>query len=231
MRKPRNILNLVQKINPLQFIFQRGVYKSIINPGSKKPFEFGMLSEVEDMFQFDINQHPRTFEGLYNEKEGKLNLTFWGILMSTKRICLLHQVCLFVYGLCPIMISYFTKIFLLELEKNKTSQKDLLWLVSVIFLLGVTESIFDANQTLFYKLQTTKAQNLIKVRLIEVKFNARDQMIQIFSASIQNQEFLLFSISFEIFSKKLTNFRVYSFRSWLRFLLNNQIPSNLGRSL
>ena len=157
-------LNFTQNLNPLEFIFQPTIYRRIINPGLKKPFDYEMLSEVEEVFQFDINQDPRTFKGLYNEEDGKLRLTFWRILMNNKRICFIYTLCLFFSSLCPILVAYYTKEFLLELQKKRAILKDLLWLVLKIMLFGISRSIFDCQQILFGALFSTYNQNLIKVK-------------------------------------------------------------------
>ena len=157
------LLNLTQNLSFVEYLFRPTAYSRIIGPGSNRPFEFEMLSKVEENLQFDIKQHPSTFKTLYNEMENKLAITFWRLLTSTTKVWVLEEINLFLFLGFQISISLLTKGFLNELGEESPSGLTLAILVISMVVIGLGMTIFHSNSLLYNYVLMNIWENKVKV--------------------------------------------------------------------
>ena len=156
-------LNLTQNLSVMEYTFRPSAYSKIIGPGSQKPFEFDMLSEVEDCLQFNVKTHPGNFKSLFSEVEQKLSITFWGLLKGVSIVWLFEEINLLFFMFCQIAISLLTKYFLDAMAKQKPSSSSLTLLVLGIVFSGIGMSIFHMNYLLYNCFLMNINENWVKV--------------------------------------------------------------------
>ena len=162
----KETLNLTRNLSIIEYVFRISAYTKIIGPGSQTPFEYEMLSEVEEDLQFDMRRSCESFEFLYDKEEKKLKISFWRLLRASSRMWLLEEINNILFNLCKIGTGIFTKVFLDELEKDRVSSLFLLLLVGIMTGLGLFQTIFHTNYALFNGIMNRSNENNIKVKII-----------------------------------------------------------------
>ena len=159
----RGLLNLTTTLNPLEYLFLPSVYSRVISPGSTNPFEFSMLSDVEEDFQFDIKRKASSFDLIYNEKKKKIQLSFFKLLRRSGRMWLIEEITLFFFRFSAILTAFYTKAVLHTIEEVEFDPKKLWFNYWMLIGSVLGQTIFQTNMTTFNSLLEKKIDNVVKV--------------------------------------------------------------------
>ena len=174
---PTEKLNLGTSLNPLEYIYLPSIYSRVIAPGAKKPFEFNMLSDVEEQFQFDITRKPSSYTWLYNKKKKKVKLSFWKLLRMFGRLWLLEEISLLGFRSFGILTAVRTRSMLDSLGTDEIEEY-VLW-AEFGLLMGsmILQSLFQTNLLTFCNLQQACFENVVKVSDKGILFHIYQDLI------------------------------------------------------
>ena len=163
--KKRSKLDLTTKFDLFQILFQSKVWNNIIKPGSTKPFQFQMLSDVEDDYKFDISKDPSSYNQIYDQNQKRLKFNFWTLLNFSRRLWLVQMGCGILTHSVSILIALCVKGMIDQLTKDFASDSALLRQLFWMFVLGMIRSFLHANYMLTNKLMIATTENVLKVKI------------------------------------------------------------------
>ena len=171
IKKPK--LDLTTRFEPLQILFQSKVYSNIINPGSSQPFQFDMLSEVEDDYKFDISIEPSSYSQIYDLGQEKLKINFWTLLNFSRKLWLIQMACSIITNILSIFIALCVKEIIDNLALEFASNPALLRGVFWMFVLGLVRTPFHSNFLIMNNLMIASTENVLKVYIDKCRINSK----------------------------------------------------------
>ena len=160
-------------------LLQLNVFSKVISPGSLNPFDFNMLQNVEECFQFkacgDID--PSVIQSFQDGKGGSLRFTFFSLVKNLGWILVKSISTDIVAQFSGILITILTEKLINHIENQMFEAKTLIWLSIEIGILRIVQSFsFTIYVSKIFSVDCF-TQNSIKVS--QNKFRSKNDRVDI----------------------------------------------------